>query len=40
MAVCVDKADAEKAVGILEENGETAFIIGETVSGDDGVVFE
>lgn len=39
MAVVVDKADADKAVGILKANGERAFIIGETVSGDDGVVF-
>lgn len=39
MAVVVDKADADKAVGILKDNGEQAFVIGETVSGDDGVVF-
>lgn len=39
MAVVVDKADADKAVGILAANGEQAFVIGETVSGDDGVVF-
>lgn len=39
MAVVVDKADADKAVEILKENGEQAFVIGETVSGDDGVVF-
>ena len=39
MAVVVDKADADKAVEILKANGEQAFIIGETVSGDDGVVF-
>ena len=39
MAVCVDKADAEKAVEILKANGEESFIIGETVAGDDGVLF-
>lgn len=39
MAVVVDKANADKAVEILNKNGEQAFIIGETVSGNDGVVF-
>lgn len=39
MAVVVDKADADKAVEILKANGEQAFIIGETVSGEDGVIF-
>lgn len=40
MAVVVDKADAEKAVEILKANGEEASVIGETVSGDDGVLFD
>lgn len=39
MAVTVDKADADKAVEILKANGEEASVIGETISGDDGVVF-
>lgn len=39
MAVVVDKADADKAVEILKESGEQAFVIGETVSGGDGVIF-
>lgn len=39
MAVVVDMADADRAVEMLNENGEQAFIIGETVSGNDGVVF-
>lgn len=39
MAVCVDKADAEKAVEILRANGEEAFVIGETVKGDGEVLF-
>ena len=40
MAVVVGKADADKAVEILKANGEEASIIGETISGSDGVVFE
>ena len=39
MAVCVDKADADKTVEILKANGEQAFVIGETVSGDGEVIF-
>ncbi|MCH5206607.1 MAG: phosphoribosylformylglycinamidine cyclo-ligase [Oscillospiraceae bacterium] len=40
MAVVVEKFDAEKAVEILKNNGEEAFIIGETVESTDGVLFE
>ncbi|MCM1164656.1 MAG: phosphoribosylformylglycinamidine cyclo-ligase [Lachnospiraceae bacterium] len=40
MAVVVDGENAERAVEILGANGEKAFVIGETVSGDDGVVFD
>ena len=40
MMLVVDKADAEKAVEILRENGETAYIIGETVASDEGVIIE
>lgn len=40
MAVVVDKADADKAVEILKANGEEASVIGETVSSDEGVLFE
>ncbi len=39
MMLVVDKADAAKAVEILEANGEKAFVIGETIEGDDGVIF-
>ena len=39
MAVCVDKADADKTVEILKAYGEQAFVIGETVSGDGEVIF-
>ena len=38
MALVVDKADAQKTVDILMENGETAYIIGETVEGSEGVI--
>ena len=38
MALVVDKEDAQKTVEILKENGETAYIIGETVEGSDGVI--
>lgn len=40
MMLVVNKADAEKAVEILNANGETAYIIGETVAGDEGVIIE
>ena len=39
MMLVVDKADAEKTVELLKANGEQAYIIGETVAGDDGVIF-
>ena len=34
MSIVVDKLDAEKAVAILKENGEEAYIAGEIVSSD------
>lgn len=40
MAITVDKADADKAVEILKANGEEASVIGETVTSDEGVIFE
>ena len=40
MMLVVDKADAEKAVEILKANGENAFIIGETIASDEGVIIE
>lgn len=40
MAICVDKENADKAVEILKANGEDAFVIGETISGEGEVVFE
>lgn len=40
MVVAVSKEDSEKAVKILNENGEKAFILGTTIKSNDGVVFE
>ncbi|MDD6479604.1 MAG: phosphoribosylformylglycinamidine cyclo-ligase [Oscillospiraceae bacterium] len=38
MSVVVAKEDADKALGILKAAGEDAYIIGETIKSDDGVV--
>ncbi|MBE6561791.1 MAG: phosphoribosylformylglycinamidine cyclo-ligase [Ruminococcaceae bacterium] len=38
MSVVVDAADAEKALAILKENGEDAYVIGEVVAGGEGCV--
>ena len=38
MSVVVSKEDAEKALQILNANGEDAYIIGEIVSSDEGVI--
>ena len=40
MTVVVDKADAEKAVKTLNEAGEQAYILGELVESDEGVIIE
>ena len=40
MMLGVDKADAAKAVELLKANGENAFIIGETVASNEGVIIE
>ena len=40
MSVVVSKQDADKAVQILQENGEDAYIIGEIVASDDKVVID
>ena len=39
MIAIVDKNDAEKAVEILNANGENAYIIGEIIKSEDGVTF-
>ncbi len=38
MSVIVDKSDADKALNILNANGEDAYIIGETVKSGEGVI--
>ena len=38
MSVVVAKEDAEKALSVLKANGEDAYIIGEVVKGDEGVI--
>lgn len=38
MSITVGAADADRAVEILRENGEDAYIIGEVVKSDDGVI--
>ena len=38
MSVVVSKEDADKAVEILKANGEDAYIIGEIIKSDEGVV--
>lgn len=40
MMVVVDKADAQKTIDILKEHGDTAYLIGETIASDEGVVIE
>lgn len=38
MSITVSKNDVDAALNILRENGENAYIIGETVAADDGVI--
>jgi len=38
MSVVVAKEDADKAVEILKANGEDAYILGEVVASDEGVI--
>ena len=38
MSVVVDRNDAERAVQILKDNGEDAYILGEIVKSDEGVI--
>ena len=37
MVLTVAKADADRAIRILRETGEAAFVLGEVASGDEGV---
>lgn len=38
MMVAVDKADAQKAIETLKKSGQEAYVIGELVDGDEGVI--
>ncbi len=38
MSIILDKKDADKALEILKANGEDAYVIGEVVEGDEGVI--
>ncbi len=38
MSIVVNKEDADKAIGILKDNGEDAYVIGEIVKGEESVV--
>lgn len=40
MIVVVDPEDAEKAVSVLNEAGEQAYVLGELVDSDEGVIIE
>ncbi|MBR2521212.1 MAG: phosphoribosylformylglycinamidine cyclo-ligase [Oscillospiraceae bacterium] len=40
MTLTVDKNDADTALAILRDNGEKAYILGETVSSDSGVIMD
>ncbi|HOO23249.1 MAG TPA: phosphoribosylformylglycinamidine cyclo-ligase [Clostridia bacterium] len=40
MAIVVDKEDADAALLILRENGEDAYVIGEIINGDEGIVIK
>ena len=40
MTVVVDKADAQKAVEVLKAAGEDAYVLGELVESDEGVIIE
>ncbi len=39
MSVVVDAADVDTALGVLRGAGEDAYVIGEVVEGDEGVIF-
>ena len=38
MTVIVDKADADKAISAIKEAGEEAYVLGELVQSDEGVI--
>ena len=39
MTVVVDKADADRAIEVLKAAGEEAYILGELVDSEEGVIF-
>ena len=39
MSIVVPKEEVDAALEILRANGEDAYVIGEIIEGDDGVVF-
>ncbi|MBR4888426.1 MAG: phosphoribosylformylglycinamidine cyclo-ligase, partial [Clostridia bacterium] len=39
MSIVVAKEDVEKALEVLKASGEDAYVIGEIVEGDEGVIF-
>jgi phosphoribosylformylglycinamidine cyclo-ligase len=39
MSIVVPATEVDVALDILRANGEDAYVIGEIVKGDDGVVF-
>ncbi|MBQ1546049.1 MAG: phosphoribosylformylglycinamidine cyclo-ligase [Clostridia bacterium] len=40
MSAIVDEADAEKALEVLRANGEDAYVMGEVIKSDEGVIIE
>ena len=40
MCLVVDKADVEKTIDVLKANGEDAYVLGELVDSDEGVIIE
>jgi phosphoribosylformylglycinamidine cyclo-ligase len=38
MIVCVDKNDADKAIQAINASGEEAYVLGELVDSDEGVI--
>jgi len=40
MCIVVDKTDADKAIEVLKANGEDAYVLGELVEGNEGVIIK
>ena len=38
MSIVVDKNDADRAIEVLKQNGENAYVLGEIVASDEGVI--